>query len=796
MIGLKALLIAEKPSLMKEIKEVYNKNGHMDQITFKTFAGHTMTLVDPNEYKPEWEKWNLALLPMIPEEFRYKPTNDKLAMYKELKDEVLHGGYDYVINACDPGREGQHIFFSFYDAIGAKLPVKRMWHSDLTESELNRALNNLKDESEPELKNMTIASKFRAYFDWLIGLNGTRAVTMIANKKINVGRVMTPVLNLIVERELELRNFVPKDFWEIETNFGNKYKGIYFDHNNEGETKFFNKSKAETMIGKFGKQGTVVNVEKKKETKYAPGLHSLQELSNEANRAFGYTMAETLEIAQALYEKKILSYPRTNSQFVTKAIAKNFKKHLNPLIDISELKDIASQVMNDTSAFDAVAKNKKYVDNSKVTDHYAIIPTGLGVDLSKLSTKEKNIFMIVAKRFLAIFLPPVVSNKTAIVTESNGHYFKTTGSVLVDLGFMTLYDYKGTDNVLPDVKKGEVFDIKDNKLIQKVTKPPQRYNDESLGKAMANPGKFIEDEELSSVFKGEKGLGTPATRGNIVEKLVKIAMIERKGSGKVKSYFATDFGIEIIQSLQGKDITMPELTATWEQKLTNIEEGTYAPSDFYNEMIQYTKIMIEDFKNTKVSVAHHSDKEVIGKCPKCNSDVIEGKSFYLCTKYKDPCDFLIGKEIGGAKISKTEAKKLLAGKETKEMKLTYRSGTEKTAKLVLNAEFKVVASGSKGGTKGSTGHSGERKSIGKCPKCSRKVIVTKEYYLCEDYKNPCTFIQKKAINGTEISEDDMKAILSGQQSKELDFTWNSGSTGKAKLEWKDDKISFVFAARK
>lgn len=793
---MKALLIAEKPSLMKEIRDAYNKFGHKDQITFKSFAGHTMTLVEPHEYSPEWEKWNLAVLPMIPETFRYKPTKDKLAMYKEIKDEVLNGGYDYVINACDPGREGQHIFFSFYHAIGAKLPVKRIWFSDLTENELGRALNNLRDETEPALKNMTIASKYRAYFDWLIGLNGTRAVTMIANKKINVGRVMTPVLNLIVERELEIRNFVPKPFWEIESNFAGKYKGIYFDHENENETKFFDQQKAKAVASKFGKQGTVLSVEKKKETKYAPGLHSLQELSNEANRAYGYTMAETLEIAQALYEKKILSYPRTNSQFVTKAIAKEFSKHLKPLLSIADLKSVANEVINDTATLDAVSKNKKYVDDSKVTDHYAIIPTGLSVDLSKLPTKEQNIFMLVAKRFLAIFLPPMISNKTNLITESNGHRFKTTGSVLVDLGYMKLYDYKGSDNVLPDVKKGEVFDIKEVKLIEKKTTPPNRYNDETLGKAMENPGKFIEDEELSSVFKGEKGLGTPATRGSIVEKIIKLEMVELKGSGKVKSYYATDFGIEIIQGLHGKDITMPELTATWEQKLTHIEEGSYDPKDFYNEMVDYTKAMIEDFKRTKVSLSNTSDKESLGKCPKCGNAVIEGKSYYLCTKYKDTCDFIIGKEVGGAKLSKTEVKKLLAGKETKEMEVTYRSGATRKTKLKLDANGKVVsADRANQGTSGGSSNGGagaSRKPVGKCPKCSKQVVATKDYYLCEDYKNPCDFIQKRVISGTPITEEDIKDILDGKQTRVMEFTWNSGKKGKAKLHWNNNQIEFDF----
>ncbi|PLS19703.1 type IA DNA topoisomerase [Bacillus sp. M6-12] len=680
---MRALLIAEKPSLMKEIQAVYNKYGHKDTIEFKTFAGHTMTLQEPQEYNKDWEKWNLAVLPMIPDKFKYKPTKDKYAMYKDIKETIKVGEYDYIINACDPGREGQHIFFSFYDSIGVKLPVKRIWHKDLTEPELKRALDNLRDEKETALQNMTIASKYRAYFDWLIGLNGTRAVSMTTNKKIRVGRVMTPVLKLIVDRELELRNFVPKPFWEIEGNFGS-YKGIYFDAENENETKFLDKAKAETLIKKLGKQGTVVQVNKKKETKFAPGLHNLQELSNEANRTFGYTMAETLKIAQELYEKKILSYPRTDSPFLTTAIAKDFTKHLKSLLSVPELKDKTEAIMKNSSVLTSVSGNKKYVDDKKVTDHYAIIPTGVSVDLSKLSVKEKNIFQMVCRRFLAIFLPPMVTNKTNIITDSNGHKFNTTGSVLVDLGFMELYNYKKTDNVLPDVKKGEVYDLKGVKLIEKKTSPPQRYNDETLGKAMENPTKFVEDEELSSVLKEANGIGTPATRGGIVEKLVDLEYMGRQGSGKVKQFYATDFGISVIEALKGKDITLPELTATWEKKLSGIEKGTYKAEDFYKEMIEYAKQTTEDFKSLKATVSTASTKESLGQCPKCKSNVVEGKSFYLCTEYKKTCDFIIGKEIMGAKISKTEAKKLLAGKESKELEFTWKSGKKGKAKLKLN----------------------------------------------------------------------------------------------------------------
>lgn len=781
---MKALLIAEKPSLMKDILNVYRKFGHKDTIDFKSFAGHTMSLQEPKLYNPTWEKWDLNVLPMIPTEFKYLPTKERLTIYKEIKKTIEDGGYDYIINACDPGREGQHIFFSFYDSLNLKIPVKRIWHNDQTEGELQRALTNLRDENEPALRNMTIASKYRAYFDWLVGLNSTRAISVIANKKINVGRVMTPVLNILVERELELRNFVPKDFWEIEGDFG-AYKGIYFDDKNENETKFMHRAKAEAVIAKLGKQGTVINVTKKKDTKYAPSLHSLQELSNEANRVYGYTMAETLEIAQELYQDKILSYPRTDSQHITTAISKEFTKYLKSVACVPELEKLANEVMKDSAVLSKVSKDKKYVDDKKVTDHYAIIPTGVSVDLSKLTTKQRNLFTLVAKRFLAIFLPPMITNKSNIITESNGQLFNTTGSVLVDMGFMNLYNYKPKNNVLPDVNKGDIFDFKNVHLVTKKTTPPARYTDETLGKAMENAGKFIEDEELSSVLKdAKKGLGTPATRGAVLEKLVKLNMIERKK----KAFYATDFGISIIDALKGKDITLPELTATWEQKLSHIEDGTYSPKLFYSEMIEYVKTMIEDYKKTKVAVSQHSDKEVLGKCPKCSGNVVEGKNFYLCEHYKNTCDVVLGKEFSGAKISKTEVKKLLNGKTTKELEFTWKSGTKGKAKLILeHGKYKLVFDNPTADTKTSSS-----KSFGKCPTCGGNVVSSKDFYQCEHYKKSCLFGIKKEINKGKITEADIKLILEGKPSNEIEFVWKSGNKGKAKLELKNGNLNFLF----
>jgi len=809
---LKALLIAEKPSLMIDIQKVYNKFGYHDDIHFTTFVGHTMTLKQPQDYNVDWAKWKLETLPMIPAEFQYVPSKDKLKLYNDVKKELTNNHYDYVINACDPGREGQAIFHSFYDSLGLKIPVKRMWWSDLTEKELKKAFDNMQDyTSEKSLQRMTIASKYRAYFDWLIGMNGSRVVTLLTGKNTPVGRVMTPTLKILVDRELEIRNFVAKDFWEIEADFGS-YKGLYYDHENENETKFTEKAKADALCKVMGGESVIAKVKKKQEIKYAPSLHSLQDLSNEANRTFGYTMAETLLIAQSLYEKKILSYPRTDSSHITGAIAKEFPKLLKSLLAIPTLVSKAEMVMKDSPLIQKTASNKKYVDDKKVTDHYAIIPTGLTVDMSKLTTKEQNIFTIVCKRFLSIFLPPLISNKTQIITVNNGHRFLSNGSVLESLGFMELYPYKSNDQLLPNVKEKDIVSLVGTNLLAKKTTPPKRYSDEMLGLALENAGKFVDDEDLASVLKESKGLGTPATRGSVIEKIVTLEMVERVGKGKVKVYQATEFGISIIEDLRDKDITLPEMTGIWESKLKDIEKGLYQAETFYQEMLDYTKAMVEDFKHTKMKVhasstsSSSSSKEVIGTCPKCSSDVIEGKTFYLCTKYKNPCDFVVGKKIMGASISKTEMKKLLNGKQTKELTFTWKSLNKGNASLILddqgNTKFVFSDNKDKSGNKSSkvssttsksSSHSPTSNQLGTCPICSKPVIGVPNGYLCEGKNNGCTFFIAHTVRGGKILEKDIKLLLAGKETNPILFTWTSGKSSNAKLKWSGTKLDFIFS---
>lgn len=658
----KALLIAEKPDLMRKVKSVYERLGHNDTIDFVAFHGHSMGLKLPKEYKEEWGLWRKENLPMIPDKFEYKPIDTQT--FNSIKKKIKEGNYDYLINCCDPDREGQHIFHSFYTSIGCKLPVKRMWHLDLTDTELKNNLDNLKDDlKEPMLYNMTAASKLRAVADWLVGMNFTTAFSLNIGQKANIGRVMTPTLKILTDRELDIRNFVPTNFWEVESNFGNQYKGVYFDHENENNTKFLDKNKAKNFIKELGKQGIVEKVEQKKETKYAPNLYSLASIQVDANKVYGFTVDETLRIVQSLYEKQLLSYPRTDCSYLSTGEAKKFPSMLSAIKDIPDVKLFVDSVIGDNTLIKKTMTNKKYVDDKKVTAHYAIIPTGQKFNYNNLPQNEQKIMLLVAKRLISIFLPPIVSNKTTIITDVNGKKFNTTGSVIVDKGFSVVFGKSFNDNQLPPVKKGDTIDLVDTKLIEKVTSPPQRYTDATLIPAMENAGRFIDDDDMKEVLKASNGIGTPATRSNIIDKLVKLNMIERKK----KAFYVTEYGVSIIQSLGAHKVASPIMTADWEEKLRQVESNELKPMVFYNELMDYIRTESINMLNMETKVVGSNQGESIGVCPVCGTAMKESKDYYMCSKYKNPCTFIVGKTYLGAKISKTEIKKILEGKSTKSL---------------------------------------------------------------------------------------------------------------------------------
>lgn len=680
------LVLSEKPSLSRTVQIVYNshKNEYNFTADFMSFAGHLCELKQPEEYNDSWKKWDLDVLPMIPEQFLYNVSKDKTKLFNDIKKAVKSGDYDAIINNCDGDAEGQAIFHTNINLIGTKLPLYRLWANDLTENEIDRAFKNLRDEKEDSLINLTNRAFSRARMDWLIGMNGTRAFALRTNSRTVIGRVQTPVLKLIVDRENEILNFIPKEYFNLEAKFnsnGNEYVGTYFTK--EGTT-IDKKEETENIQKDLHKDSKIIAVETKRVETYAPQLFSLTTLQQEANVKLGFSAQKTLDLAQSLYEKKVTSYPRTESVCVTESVAKTFPSLLKNLKNIPEYSNFISKITK--TNLEKASKNSKYVNDKKVGSHYALIPTTQDANKVTLTKDEKDLYDLISRRFIAIFMPASICDKTVIVTQSNGYNFKTNGSVMIELGYLEVLGKNSNDVSLPKVNVNDPATLIDSTILSKFTQPPTRYNDATLIKAMETAGKTIKDEQLLEEMKG-LSLGTPATRAGIIERLLKIGVVKKE-----KKYFVpTDLGMWQIKTLGNMKIANAELTAEFEKKLNNIEEGTQKVSEFDKEMIDYINNLVKELKTLQaekiVKTSSTNSGTVLGNCPCCNKEVISttGKfgKYFKCKE----CDFKISGKIASKAITDTNVKDLLKNKTTKTIKgFTSKTGKKFDAKLKLNKD--------------------------------------------------------------------------------------------------------------
>lgn len=787
------LLLAEKPSVMRDIKEVYQKHrgDYSFQLEFGAFHGHLMELEDPADYDPKFKKWNLADLPIMPNEFIYKESDPESC--RKLMAQIRAGNYDALINACDAGREGEHIFFSFYESHNLSLPVLRFWASDTTEETIRKTLSNLAPASQYD--GLRQAAKYRAQLDWLSGINFSRAVSLQTKKKAQIGRVVSPTLKIIVDREREIQNFVPKSFYEVIGSFssaGGEYPGTYLIPPDLKQTRLAKKADAEAVMKSLGKTGVIRGVQSKEKSTKAPTLYSLTELQKDGARMFGYSADKTEALAQSLYEKHLTTYPRTESRFLPTAMVSELMDHLKPL-ETTPLKQYAVQITQ--ARITQVTKTKDYVDNAKITDHHAIIPTKDSCkDFSALPQDEQNIYLLICKRFLAIFMDPYVVQNTVVLTDVNGSVFKSNGKTEVSKGYMVLYSNKTKDQILPPLKKGDSVSVKGVKLKEGQTQPPDRFNTATLLEAMQNAGNFLDSDESRKILRETAGLGTTATRKDILKKL------ETAGMCTVKKtvFYPTEFGCALIDAVGSRMICSPQMTADWEEKLREVENGTYKgrfDQDLRNYVAEETQDIID-----KVTVDLSAyDREVLGKCPKCGGVVIEGKNYYLCSNYKKTCDFLIPKEKIGAKISKKDVGLLLAGKKTGEKKLTTQSGKSLTDAFALDDDFKIVPCFSLKRVPSSAGETVDPskvtdiKALGKCPACGGKIYEAQRFYLCTNRtQGNCNWSICKQIRSANITAEDVKDLLSGKTTKPHKFVWASGKSGTAQMKLNGEKLEFVF----
>lgn len=793
----KYLLLAEKPSVMRDIQAVYekNKSQYPFEMEFGAFHGHLMELAEADQYDEKYKKWTEADLPIIPNPFVYVEQDSKSCSM--LMNKIKAGNYDALVNACDAGREGEHIFFSFYEAHHLTIPVLRFWASDTTAITVEKTLHNLRPASD--FDGVRQAAKLRAQLDWLTGINFSRAVSLKTHKKANIGRVLSPTLKIIVDREREIQNFKAKDFYEVQGTFQastGEYSGTYLLPPDNKQTRMDTQQEADAVVKSLGKTGQVQEVLVERKSQKAPTLYSTTELQKDASRLFGYSAVKTESLAQSLYEKHLTTYPRTECRFLPTAMIPELAKHLKPL-EATPLKQYAAAV--DQKRIDAVTATKDYIDNAKLTDHHAIIPTmDVCNDFSALPAEEQNIYLLICKRFLAIFMDPYITEQTTIFTDVDGKLFKTTGKVEIDKGYGVLFNTKTTNATLPKVQKGDEVTVTKAEVSAGKTTPPKRYTTATLLDAMAHAGNFVSSEESRKILREASGIGTGATRKDILAKLESTGMCTVK-----KTVFTpTEFGCALIDAIGNRMICSPEMTATWESKLREVESNSYK-GDLKKEIPAYVTQETEDILNHVTADLGCYAHESLGKCPKCGEPVFEGSKWFLCSKYKKGCDFIVNKEYIGAKITKDDMKKLLEGKQTAKKHMTTKAGKQMEDSFALAEDGRIVPFcllNKKSGMDGEVVDPSKMKnfkSLGSCPVCGGKIYEGSKFYLCTNKSaGTCSWTLSKEIRSAKITPKDVSDMLAGKMTSVHTFVWASGKSGQAQLRLKDGgKLDFVFPKR-
>jgi len=619
----KTLVLAEKPSVGRELAKVLNCNqgGNgclVGQKYIVTWAlGHLVTLADPEVYDKKYKAWSLEDLPMLPNKMELTVIKETSKQYSAVRNLLKQPDVDSLVIATDAGREGELVARWIIEKASFRKPIKRLWISSQTDKAIRDGFNQLKPGRDYE--NLYKAAQCRAEADWLIGLNVTRALTCKYNAQLSAGRVQTPTLALIVQRENDIRGFVPKDYWTIEA----KVNGftLFWRDKSSGNTQLFDRVKAETINKKLtGQAGDVVDVKKEAKNELHPLAYDLTELQRDANKRYGYSAKQTLSIMQTLYERhKILTYPRTDSRHITTDIVPTLPDRLKAMAvgPYAAMSQVLLRSKINTSS--------RLVDNSKVSDHHAIIPTEQRVNLSALSSEERNIFDLVAKRFLAVLSSAYQYEQTTIKVEVAGEQLFARGKVTTAMGWKAVYDDKNSgevnndedrDQALPSIKKGDKLKFLAVNSMNRKTKPPARYTEATLLSAMEHPGKSIEDEALREALDRTSGLGTPATRADIIEKLFNTFYLERRG----KEIFPTAKGIQLI-NLAPEELRSAELTAKWEQKLYEISKGKADASTFINNIRTHaSKLVSAVIANSEAYKHENLTRE---RCPQCQKFLLE-----------------------------------------------------------------------------------------------------------------------------------------------------------------------------
>ncbi|MBI2312922.1 MAG: DNA topoisomerase III [Betaproteobacteria bacterium] len=813
----KSLIIAEKPSVAGDIARAlggFKKHDdyyESDKYVLSSAVGHLLELAVPEQFEVKRGKWTFAHLPVIPPHFELAPIEKNASRLKLLVKLIKRKEVTGLINACDAGREGELIFRYIVQHAATSKPIRRLWLQSMTPEAIRDGFAHLRGDAD--MRPLADAAVCRSESDWLVGINGTRAMTAFNSKtggfhKTTVGRVQTPTLAIVVEREERIRRFQPKTYWEVEATFGvaaGEYTGRWFDEGfdkgrateHERAERLWEKTRADAIRAKcLGKPANVAE-ESKPATQLSPLLFDLTSLQREANGRFGFSAKMTLGLAQALYEKhKVLTYPRTDSRALPEDYLPTVKATLKALSG-SAYAPFAGQVLKGGW----VRPNKRIFNNAKISDHFAIIPTLLAP--KHLTETEQKLYDMVVKRFLAVFFPAAEYLVTTRITRVEDEPFKTEGRILVNPGWTAVYGKEAEEAdaapKLPPVGAREKADTLEVAVQENQTKPPARYTEATLLSAMEGAGKLVEDEELREAMR-EKGLGTPATRAQIIENLLQEDYLHRMG----RELQPTAKAFQLITALRGLKIdalASPELTGDWEYKLAEMEHGKLKRAAFMGEIADTTRRMVQQIKE-------HQDDTILGDfatlkapCPKCGGVVKESYKKFQCEK----CDYSLWKVVSARQFEPEEIDELLAKRVVGPL-TGFRSklGRPFAAMVRLNdghePEFDF-GDGSRGeeGAAEAVDFSGHT-PLGTCPKCGAGVFEYGMAYICQKAvgkDKTCDFRTGKVILQRTIEPEQVKKMLTtGKTDLLANFvSKRNGRRFAAHLVLKEGKVGFEFAAR-
>lgn len=642
---MKSLVIAEKPSVARDIARVLHcsqkGNGCLEGKEYVvTWAlGHLVTLADPEEYDKKYMKWEMSTLPMMPEHMKLVVIRQTAKQYNAVKTQLFRKDVGDIIIATDAGREGELVARWILDKSGCRKPIRRLWISSVTDKAIRDGFHNLRDGRE--YNDLYRAAAARAEADWLVGMNGTRALTCKYNAQLSCGRVQTPTLAIIAMREEEIRHFQPKEYYGITVNAG-EILWTWKDQKS-GSFRTFHKEKAEEIREKI-KDGalTITSVTKKPKKTQAPGLYDLTTLQREANQKYGFSAKETLNIMQRLYENhKVLTYPRTDSRYIGKDVVPTIKERLKAC-GTGPYRKLAGALLNKP-----IQVNGSFVDDKKVSDHHAIIPTEQFVQLDHMTNEERKIYDMVVRRFLSVLYPAFEYEQTAMEAEASGYVFAASGKTVKNAGWKEVYegDYREEedeneqemkDQSLPVYKEGEKLKILDIRMKEGKTKPPARFTEASLLAAMENPVKYLStgDRQAAKTLGETGGLGTVATRADIIEKLFNSFMMEKKGN----EIHLTSKAKQLLE-LVPEDLKKPELTADWEKKLSDISKGKLRQDTFLKEIRDYTCEIVDEIKTASGTFRHDNITNKV--CPQCGKRLlaVNGKNSKMLVCQDRECGY-------------------------------------------------------------------------------------------------------------------------------------------------------------